>query len=121
WRNQDIPSKRLRLEAKRDLLADDLRARGLAAPARRTRFWIRLPNWLGDVVMALPLLQALRASRPDAEITLVARPQFLPLLERLGVADRLHALPPRGAGYFLHFWRLRHEYPDVWLLFTNSF
>jgi ADP-heptose:LPS heptosyltransferase/lauroyl/myristoyl acyltransferase len=121
WRNQDQPAKRLRLEAKRDLLAADLRARGLATPPRRTRIWIRLPNWLGDVVMAAPLLRALRLSRPDAEITLVARPHFLPLLARWSVADRLHALPPRDSGYFAHFWKLRGEFPDVWLLFTNSF
>lgn len=120
WRNQDIPGKRLRLEAKRDLLAADLRARRLAALPRRTRLWIRLPNWLGDVVMALPLLRAIRRSRPDAEITLVAKEQFLPLLEDWAVADRLHALPARGPGYFLHFWKLRAEFPDVWLLFTNS-
>ncbi|HVS53781.1 MAG TPA: glycosyltransferase family 9 protein [Opitutaceae bacterium] len=121
WRNQDMPSKRLRLEAKRDLLAADLRARGLATPPRRTRIWIRLPNWLGDVVMAVPLLRALRASRPDAEITLVARAHFLPLLASWSVADRLRPLPPRGAGYFAHFWKLRGEFPDVALLFTNSF
>jgi ADP-heptose:LPS heptosyltransferase len=71
--------------------------------------------------MALPLLRALRASRPDAELTLVARKQFLQLLESWGIADRLHALPPRGAGYFAHFRALRTEFPDVWLLFTNSF
>src|SRR5205814_756504 len=52
WRHQDTPANRLRLESRRDLLAADLRARGLAAPPRRTRIWIRLPNWLGDVVMA---------------------------------------------------------------------
>lgn len=120
WRNQDIPQKRLRLEAKRDLLAADLQARGLAVLPRKTRVWIRLPNWLGDVVMSLPLLRAIRASRPDAEITLVAKKQFLPLLETWAVADRLHALPPRGLGYFFHFWKLRAAYPDVWLLFTNS-
>lgn len=121
WRHQDVPTKRLRLEARRNLLAADLRTRGLALPPRRTRIWIRLPNWLGDVVMTLPLLRVLRTSRPDAEITLVARASFLPWLASLGVADRLRALPPRGAGYFAHFWRLRHEFPDVWLLFTNSF
>jgi heptosyltransferase-2 len=120
WRNQDVPARRFRLEAKRNLLAADLKLRGLATLPRRTRVFVRLPNWLGDVVMALPLLRALRASRPDAELTLVAKPQFLPLLESWGVADRLHALPPPGPGYFAHFWRLRRAYPDVWLLFTNS-
>ncbi len=121
WRNQDMPARRLRLEAKRDLLSAELGARGLSALPRRTRIWIRLPNWLGDVVMALPLLRAIRAGRPDAEITLVAKKQFLPLLEQWHVADRLHALPPRGGpGYFAHFRALRGEFIDVWLLFTNS-
>lgn len=120
WRNQDVPTRRLRLEAKRDLLAADLAARNLTEPPRKTRIWIRLPNWLGDVVMALPLLRAVRASRPDAEITLFAKAPFLPLLATWGVADQLHPLPRRGLGYFRHFWRLRGEYPDVWLLFTHS-
>jgi lipopolysaccharide heptosyltransferase II len=115
-----MPPKRLRLEAKRDLLAADLAARHLTALPRRTRVYVRLPNWLGDVVMALPLLRALRASRPDAEITLVAKKQFLPLLESWAVADRTLALPPHGPGYYVFFHRLRAGYPDVWLLFTNS-
>lgn len=121
WRNQDMPPRRLRLEAKRDLLATDLAQRGLPALPRRTRVWIRLPNWLGDVVMALPLLRAMRASRPDAEITVVVKPQFVALLKDWQVADRVVALPPRGAGYFGAFRALRHEYPDVWIAFTNSF
>jgi heptosyltransferase II len=37
------------------------------------------------------------------------------------VADRVRPLPPRGRGYFTFFRQLRTEYPDVWLLFTNSF
>ena len=121
WRHQDMPSKRLRLESKRDLLAADLTARGLERLPRRTRLLVRLPNWLGDVVMALPLLRAIRAGRPDAEITLIARPQFAALLREWNVADRVVTLPPRGAGYWRFFRRMREEHPDCHLLFTNSF
>ena len=121
WRHQDMPPRRFRLESKRDFLAEDVRARGLAALPRRTRLWVRLPNWLGDIMMAIPLLRALRVSRPDMELTLVAHARFLPLLASFGVGDALHALPPRGLGYFAHFRALRRAYPDVWLLFTNSF
>lgn len=120
WRNQDIPAKRLRLEAKRDFLVTDLRLRGWAALPRKTRLWIRLPNWLGDVVMTFPLLRAIRRSRPDAEITLLAKPAFAGLLRDAGVADVVRPLPARGAGYFLTFWRWRREFPDCYLLFTNS-
>jgi len=120
WKNQDAPGRRLRLEQKRDLLPADLKQRGLTALPRRTRLWIRLPNWLGDVVMALPLLRAVRAGRPDAEIALLAKPQFHVLLKDWAVADRLIALPPHGAGYFHFFRALRDEFPDCYLLFTNS-
>lgn len=120
WRHQDIPEKRLRLESKRDCLAADLAARNLASLPRKTRLFVRLPNWLGDVVMVLPLLRALRASRPDAELTLIGKASFLPLLKDWDVADRFEPLPKNGPGYFLHFWRLRHRHPDTYLLFTNS-
>lgn len=39
------------------------------------------PSSLGDIVMALPALTALRKSFPDAEISWLIRPEFAPLLE----------------------------------------
>jgi heptosyltransferase II len=120
WRNQDRPHLRFRLEQKRDLLAQDLHERGLTTLPRRTRFFIRLPNWLGDVVMALPLLRALRQGRPDAELTLIGKAAFAPLIAACGLADRYEPLPPRGLGYFTMFRRWRHRYPDTYLLFTQS-
>lgn len=121
WKTQDAPSLRLHLEQKRNLLDDELRLRALTVLPRRTRIWIRLPNWLGDVVMALPLLRAIRRARPDAEITLVAKAQFLPLLETLRLADRLRALPKKkGLACFAEVRRWRAEYPDCYVLFTNS-
>lgn len=121
WKNQDIPARRLRLEAKRNLLAEDLAARSLSIMPRRTRLWIRLPNWLGDVVMFIPLLRAIRQGRPDAEITLIGKSGFAPLLQNYGLYENYLALPPRGRGYFAYFRRLAARYPDFTLLFTNSF
>ncbi len=121
WKTQDGPAARFRLEQKRDLLAADRQRRGLAALPRRTRLWIRMPNWLGDVVMALPLIRALRRARPDMELTLLAKPAQVAWLEGLGVADRIRPLPPgKGLAYLAAFRRARDEFPDCHLLFTNS-
>jgi heptosyltransferase-2 len=43
------------------------------------RLVIRAPNWLGDAVMALPAMSALRAAFPDASIAIAAIPSIAPL------------------------------------------
>ncbi len=48
---------------------------------------VRLPNWLGDTVMAVPPLRALRAARPDARVALVG--PWATLLAGQGLADVL--------------------------------
>jgi lipopolysaccharide heptosyltransferase II len=79
---------------------------------------VRVPNWLGDTVMALPALAALRAARPEARIIAVGR--WASLLSGQGVADIL--LPyPRPVRERLAFGRsLRQEPPDLALLLVNS-
>jgi heptosyltransferase-2 len=38
------------------------------------RVLVRVPNWVGDAVLCLPALRALRRSLPEAELVLLARP-----------------------------------------------
>lgn len=121
WDHFYSAHKRFRLPEKRNQLALSNRIHGYAGLPRHTRLWIRLPNWLGDVVMALPVLRAIRAGRPDFEFTLIGKAAFKPLVDRLGVADHFIPLPERGGGYFKSFYALRLSYPDTYLLFTNSF
>ena len=115
WKTQNIPKQHLRLRAKRSNLPETENM------PKKTKFVIRMPNWLGDVVMSLPHLRALRQARPDAEITLLCLPAFLPLLEDLAIADRLHPLPSsRKLLGILDLLPLRREFPDLHLLFTHS-
>jgi heptosyltransferase II len=48
---------------------------------------VRLPNWLGDTVMAVPAVRALRDARPDARMALVG--PWATLLAGQGLADVL--------------------------------
>jgi heptosyltransferase-2 len=55
------------------------------------RLLVRLPNWLGDALLARPLLHALRGAWPAGEVVLVGPPALLELLTPDGVAS--HTLP----------------------------
>ena len=114
WKTQDSPHQIFHLHSKRTNLPE------VDKIPKKTKIWIRMPNWLGDIVMAVPLIRAIEKSRPDAEITLLCQPHYQSLLEHLKIGQRVIALPPKGIGYFFFFWKLRIHYPDVHFLFTNS-
>jgi len=84
-----------------------------------------LPNWVGDVVMATPMLRALRRHwGPDARITGVMRPMFTGLLEGTTWLDeavlydrRSRDRERRLAGVAR---RLRALRADVAVIFPNS-
>ena len=69
-----------------------------------SRILIRLPNWVGDILLALPALQALRAARPHAQLVAMARPQHVELASRISAVDRIVPAPP-GAGSLPAWWR----------------
>ena len=120
WGHQSSSHKRFKLATKRIELEQTNAINGNAETPRKTRLWVRMPNWLGDVVMALPLLRAIRQARPDFEITLIGKAAFQPLFDRLDVGERFIPLPQQGRGYFRTFYQLRRDYPNTYLLFTNS-
>ena len=41
---------------------------------RAERVLIRSANWVGDVVMSLPAIRAIRAQFPHAELVVLAKP-----------------------------------------------
>lgn len=79
---------------------------------------VRLPNWLGDTIMALPTLKALRRGLGDSQITLVG--PWAPLLADQDLADR--CVPyPRGRKKRLAAGRqLRQLRGETALLLPNS-
>jgi heptosyltransferase-2 len=85
-----------------------------------SRIVLRVPNWLGDAVMALPAIAAVRRHAGAAEVALAAPASVAPLFAEdtgLGGVETL-VLPPRrreqiaalAAGRF-----------NLTILFTNSF
>jgi heptosyltransferase-2 len=57
------------------------------------RVLVRLPNWLGDALMARPALRALRAGLPGASIAAVGPATLLDLLAPDAAWDEAHAWP----------------------------
>ncbi|HGY90266.1 MAG TPA: lipopolysaccharide heptosyltransferase II [Planctomycetes bacterium] len=78
---------------------------------------VRLPNWVGDVVMATPLLRALRSRCPSARIVAAARPHLLPIVDGLPYVDDQLPLPARAAERVS---ALRRGGFDVAVLLTHS-
>lgn len=120
-------NERLSSTVKKTILAQTLEARGLAKVPQRRKVFIRIPNWLGDVVMLVPLLKGLRKALPDAAVYLLGKPHFEALFQHIAtlhgpLCERFIALPhnKRGRGYWTYFWNLRKERPELHIAFTHS-
>jgi heptosyltransferase-2 len=60
----------------------------VGAPSSR-HILVVAPNWIGDALMAQPLLARLRASRPRARIDAIAPPWVAPVLRRMAEIDEV--------------------------------
>lgn len=86
---------------------------------QRQRILVRAPNWLGDAVMALPAMAAVRAKHRGARLTIAANPAVLPLFQEETPAepDALLAVPDQRKEASI----LRTGSFDTVVLFPNSF
>lgn len=87
---------------------------------------VRATNWVGDAVMALPALEAIRRREPRAHIAVLARPWVAELYRDQGFADQLIVFDHAGhhagfAGIERLARELRREKFDVAILLQNAF
>ena len=50
---------------------------------------VRATNWIGDVVMTIPALEAVRENFPNASLSVLARPWVAPLVDNLPFVDEV--------------------------------
>jgi heptosyltransferase II len=87
---------------------------------------IRMPNWLGDLVMATPILQDIRTKWPEASITAMCQSNVAPLLANDTVINELYSY--QRPNKWIHRAEplkilddLRLGEYDLGILLTNSF
>ena len=87
------------------------------------RIFVKSVNWVGDAVLATPMLRALRRGFPEAHITLLARPWVADVFEANPDVDRLWVADETAS--FRRFReiaaRLRKERFDLGIALPNSF
>ena len=87
---------------------------------------VRMPNWLGDAVMATPILADLRTAYPNASITAMCQHNIASLLRFDPAINELFAFKkPSGWLHRRQHWKiikpLRQGEYDLGVLLTNSF
>src|SRR5689334_19057813 len=78
---------------------------------------IRATNWVGDAIMALPALRAVRSHFREAQITILARPLIAPLYKDQDVCDKTMLVDSATALVS----ELRAQEFDLALLLQNAF
>ena len=85
---------------------------------------VRGANWIGDAVMTIPALRALRSLYPQANITLYTKPWALGVFQEFDQIDRILTIENEGSGLrdtIRESRRVAQGKYDLALLFTNSF
>jgi len=79
-----------------------------------------MPNWLGDAVMASPIISLIKKKWPGAKLTLFGKPAILTLFEHDPNVDAFIPIEKQELAFQL-IYKLREKRFDCGLLLTNSF
>ena len=83
------------------------------------RILIRSSNWLGDAVMSVPAVRAIKNGRPDAQVTIAAPAKIAPMWKLIPEVDAIISLPNASLLPVLSLLKRRPAF-DVAILFPNS-
>jgi lipopolysaccharide heptosyltransferase II len=82
------------------------------------RILIRASNWLGDAVMSVPAVRAIKRGRIDSHVTILTPAKLADIWKAVVEVDEVIAIEP-GESVFAVAARLRRNF-DVAILFPNS-
>jgi len=83
------------------------------------RMLIRSSNWLGDAVMSVPAVRAIKNGRPDVHVTIAAPDKIAPMWKLIPEVDAI--IPLQNDSLFSVVRLLREQMPfDAAILFPNS-
>ena len=96
--------------------------RGIAIPSGTTlqpfRILIRSTNWLGDAVMSIPAVRAIKRGRPDAHVTILTPAKLADLWRHVAEVDEVICIE-RDDSVFSVAKKIRRNF-DAAILFPNS-
>jgi lipopolysaccharide heptosyltransferase II len=80
---------------------------------------IRSSNWLGDAVMSVPAVRAIKGGRPDAHVTVAVSGKLAALWKIVPEVDEIIVLPSKSVLTAARLFRRKSPF-DVAILFPNS-
>src|SRR5437016_13125687 len=83
------------------------------------RILIRSSNWLGDAVMSVPAVRAIKGGRPDVHVTIAVPGKIAALWKIVPEVDEIIVLPSKSVFAAARLFRGKPAF-DVAILFPNS-
>src|SRR5262249_22651634 len=83
------------------------------------RILVRSSNWLGDAVMSVPAVRAIKAGRPDARVVIAAPEKIASVWKLVPEVDAVIPLPERRMFSVVRLLR-RESFVDAAILFPSS-